>query len=89
MKKISKISRIKKIENNLRQQENEIKKSKNKKTSDFDIILKEEQKVEDKQYEKKKISSLDAYKFEVQKSIIAQKKITQMNNEENEHNEKG
>ena len=52
------------------------------------MLKEEELKLEEKQNNKKKMNSLDAYKFEIQKSIILQKKILQMNNEENEHEEK-
>lgn len=89
MERISKISKIKRTENDLRQKENEKEKSKNKNFEAFNSMLKEEErKLEEKQNKKKKTNSLDAYKFEIQKSIIAQKKITQIKNEENEHDEK-
>ena len=89
MERISKISKITRIENNLRKQENEKEKTKDSDIEDFDSMLKEEKrKLEEKQKDKRKINSLDAYKFEIQKSKILQKKIVQMNNEENEHDEK-
>lgn len=88
-KKISKISKTNKIENKLRQQENEKAKSKKEDVTDFDSMLEEEKrKLEEKQKKNKKTNPLDAYKFEIQKSIITQKKLAQMNNEENEHEEK-
>lgn len=91
MGRISKIRKIDRIENNLKQKHNEKEKSKNADIADFDSMLKEEKrKLEEKQNKKKKTNSLDAYKFEIQKSITAQKKISQINNEEreNEHDEK-
>ena len=91
MERISKISKINRTENDLRQQENEKEKSKNAGFADFDSMLKEEEKkLEGTQNKKKKTNSLDAYKFEIQKSIAAQKKISQIKNEEreNEHDEK-
>lgn len=89
MERISKISKIKRTENDLRQKENEKEKSKNKNFEAFNSMLKEEErKLEEAQNKKKNTNSLDAYKFEIQKSIILQKKIVQMNNEENEHDEK-
>ena len=89
MERISKISKINRTENDLRQKENEKEKSKNKNFEAFNSMLKEEErKLEETQNKKKNTNSLDAYKFEIQKSIILQKKILQMNNEENEHDEK-
>lgn len=89
MERISKISKINRKENYLRQQENKKEKSKNKNFEAFNSMLKEEErKLEEAQNKKKNTNSLDAYKFEIQKSIILQKKIVQMNNEENEHDEK-
>ena len=86
MKKISKISRIKRIENDLREQEKG--KEKNKNNADFDSMLKEERKLEETQNKRKKPNSLDAYRFEIQRSIVAQKKISQIYNEEKEQEEK-
>ena len=89
MERISKIRKTEKVENNLKQKHKEKEKSKNADIADFDSMLKEEKrKLEEKQNKKKKTNSLDAYKFEIQKSRILQKKIVQMNNEENEHDEK-
>ena len=89
MKKISKISKIKRIENDLRQQEKEKGKTKNESNLDFDSMLKEEErKLAQNSNEQKRINSLDAYKFEIQKNIIAQKKISQIYDEEKEQEEK-
>lgn len=85
MKKISKISRIKRIENDLREKEKEKGKTKNESNLDFDSMLKEEErKLAQNSNEQKKTNSLDAYKFEIQRSIIAQKKISQINDKEKE-----
>ena len=89
MERISKIRKTEKVENNLKQKHKEKEKSKNAGIADFDNMLKaEKRKLEENQNKKRKKNSLDAYKFEIQKSIILQKKILQMNNEENEHEEK-
>ena len=80
MKRISKISKINKIENNLRQQEEPKTKTKSEKELDFDSMLKEEErKLEEK-------NTLDSYKIEIQKAMISQKKISQI--EEEQENEK-
>ena len=76
MKRISKISKINKIENNLRQQEEPKTKTKS-----------EERKLEEKdKTEKNKKNALDSYKIEIQKAMISQKKIPQI--EEEQENEK-
>ena len=83
MKKISKISKIKRIGNNLRQQEKEKEKTTKESNLDFDSMLKEEErKLEEAQNKKKKTNTLEVYKFEIQKNIIAQKKISQIYDEE-------
>ena len=51
-------------------------------------MLKEERKLEETQNKRKKPNSLDAYRFEIQRSIVAQKKISQIYNEEKEQEEK-
>lgn len=80
MKRISKISKINKIENNLRKQEEPKTKTKSEKELDFDSMLKEEKrKLEEK-------NTLDSYKTEIQKAMITQKKIPQI--EEEQENEK-
>ena len=88
MKRISKISKINKIENNLRQQEEPKTKTKSEKELDFDSMLKEEErKLEEKdKTEKNKKNALDSYKIEIQKAMISQKKIPQI--EEEQENEK-
>ena len=89
MKKISKISKIKRIGNNLRQQEKEKEKTTKESNLDFDSMLKEEErKLEEAQNKKKKTNTLEVYKFEIQKNIIAQKKISQIYDEEKEQEEK-
>lgn len=89
MKKISRISRVKKIENDLRHQENGKEKTKKHSNLDFNSMLKEEErKLEETQNKKKKPNALDAYKFETQRSIIAQKNISQIYDEEKEQEEK-
>lgn len=88
MKRISKINKINKIENNLRQQEEPKTKTKSEKELDFDSMLKkEERKLEEKdKTEKNKKNTLDSYKIEIQKAMISQKKIPQI--EEEQENEK-
>ena len=89
MKKISKISKIKRIGNNLRQQEKEKEKTTKESNLDFDSMLKEEErKLEEAQNKKKKTNTLEVYKFEIQKNIIAQKKISQIYDEEKQQEEK-
>ena len=89
MKKISKISKIKRIGNNLRQQEKEKEKTTKESNLDFDSMLKEEErKLEEAQNKKKKTNTLEVYKFEIKKNIIAQKKISQIYDEEKEQEEK-
>ena len=89
MKKISKISKIKRIGNNLRQQEKEKEKTTKESNLDFDSMLKEEErKLEEAQNKKKKTNTLEVYKFEIPKNIIAQKKISQIYDEEKEQEEK-
>ncbi len=83
MKRISKISKINKIENNLRKQEEPKTKTKSEKELDFDSMLKEEKR---KLEEKNKKNTLDSYKTEIQKAMITQKKIPQI--EEEQENEK-
>lgn len=83
MKRISKISKINKIENNLRKQEEPKTKTKSEKELDFDSMLKEEKR---KLEGKNKKNTLDSYKIEIQKAMITQKKIPQI--EEEQENEK-
>ncbi len=89
MKRISRISKIEKIENNLRQQENEKEKTKKEYNEDFDSILKEEEKkLQEKSNTRKKVNTLDAYKFEIQKNSIIHRKINQPKENEEEQLEK-
>lgn len=85
---MKRISKINKIENNLRQQEEPKTKTKSEKELDFDSMLKEEErKLEEKdKTEKNKKNTLDSYKIEIQKAMISQKKIPQI--EEEQENEK-
>ena len=89
MKRISRISKIERIENNLRQQENEKEKTKKECNEDFDSILKEkEKKLQEKSNTRKKVNTLDAYKFEIQKNAIIHRKINQPKENEEEQQEK-
>ena len=85
MEKISKISKTKKVENDLRPQENEQARIRKGNAAEFDRMLKEEQrKLTEIANKQKKENTLDAYKFETQRNIIIQKRIAQMYKEEQE-----
>ena len=89
MKKISKVNKIEKIHNDLRHNDEKIKQRK-KNSTEFDSILKKEERKLEVIKQQNNLNSLEIYKVEIQKQkpFIHTIKETIEKTEENEHDEK-